>query len=265
MGRGPEHLASNGLTEALQASGFDTDLRTVEPESCFRPEVSAAFELDGLISREVVSSMAENRFPLVLSGNCNSCVGTLAGMGGQAPGVVWFDGHADFHTPETTTSGFTDCMGLSIIAGHCWKRMAARVNGHKPVPERNVILAGAREIEPGEKERLLASEVSVIGPEVSRNGDLLGGLEPALAGLRERVRRVYLHLDLDVLDPECVGRANEFAPENGITVEEAEQAIRLVRKHVEIAAAGIASYDPATDHSGAVLRACVTLAERLFD
>lgn len=255
VGRGPGHLAENGLNESLTAAGLETSLRTVESDGA-RPEVAAAFELDENISREVSHSVSEGEFPLVLSGNCNSCVGTLAGLGARELGIVWLDGHADFHTPETTTSGFTDCMGLSVAMGHCWKRMSAQVPGFEPVPEENAVLVGTREVEPGERERLEASEVSAVG---------LGNLEFALARLRRRVRGGYLHLDLDVLDAAKVGKANEFAPVGGLTVEEAEWAIRLVRENVEIRAAGIASYDPAYDHDGAILRAGLRLAKSLFD
>lgn len=132
-------------------------------------------------------------------------------MGGRDLGLVWLDGHADFHTPETTTSGFTDCMGLSTSVGQCWRRMAARVPGFEPMPEANAVLVGAREIEPGERERLLVSELVVVEPGASR-AEPHKELDAALVGLSERVRGVYLHLDLDVLDPGRVGRANEFAP-----------------------------------------------------
>lgn len=263
MGAGPEYLAGNGLAESLPAAGLDTDLRIVESDGA-RPEVAAAFELDGAISREVSSSLSRGEFPLVLSGNCNSCVGTLAGLGARDAGVVWLDGHADFHTPETTTSGFTDCMGLSTAVGHCWRRMSARVPGFEPVPEENAVLAGAREVESGEKERLEASGVKVVG-KTSGDEEFLDGLGSVLAGLRGRVRGVYLHLDLDVLDPATVGPANEFAPPGGLTAAEAERAVRLIRENVGVLAAGIASYDPAHDRDGAVSRAGIRLARSLFD
>lgn len=139
--------------------------------------------------------------------------------------------------------------------------MAARVPGFEPVPEANAVLVGAREIEPGERERLLASGVGVVAPKTG----LLEELDAALVGLSERVRGVYLHIDLDVLDLATVGKANEFAPAGGLTVEEVERAIRLVRERVDILAAGIASYDPAEDRAGSILRASVKLARSLFD
>lgn len=164
VGAGPEALVEGGLFDRLSSDGLDARLRVVELGGGSPHEVASAFELAGLISEEVRSSLNAGAFPLVLSGNCNGCVGTLGGLGGKDPGILWFDGHADFHTLETTTSGFTDCMGLSIAVGHCWRRMSARVPGFEPVPEANAVLVGTREIKPGERERLLTSEVGVVEP-----------------------------------------------------------------------------------------------------
>ena len=67
---------------------------------------------------------ASGRFPLVLSDNCNATVRVITGLTGASPkeeeevGLIWFDGHADFNTPETTTSGFLDSMGLATAVGH---------------------------------------------------------------------------------------------------------------------------------------------------
>jgi arginase family enzyme len=82
-------------------------------------------------------------FPLVLAGNCNTAVGTLSGADPEGLGVVWFDAHGDFNTPETTTTGFIDGMGLAIAVGHCWKAMARGVSGFSPVLEENVVIGGS--------------------------------------------------------------------------------------------------------------------------
>ncbi len=259
MGRGPEHFVRNGLADALSAVGHGMEIRVLQSGSGLPAEVSVAFELDRLIAGEVRDCRESGVFPLVLSGNCNNAVGTMAGAGCEDLGIVWFDGHADFHTPETTATGFSDNMGLSIAVGHCWKNMAASVPGFSPVAEENAVLVGPREIEPEERKRLADSEISVFeacDPEAAADWEKL---ESALEDLGSRTQAVYLHLDLDVLDPESVGRANEFAPPGGLTSEEAERMIRLVRGYCEVAAVGVASYDPAFDHDGAVLRAGLRL------
>ena len=80
---------------------------------------------------------------------------------------------------------------------------------------------------------------------------------------RRGVDRVYVHLDLDVLDAGTVGRANGFAPEGGLDAEELLTALGMVRDHFDVAAAGIASYDPSFDADGRVLRTALACAPML--
>jgi arginase len=263
MGAGPDHLMDNGLPEMLcSAERPSLSFAHVLPEVDPPAEVATAFELDRLVSEQVREAVAEGEFPLVLSGNCNTSVGTIAGLGAADLGVVWFDAHADFNTPETTTTGFTDGMGLAVAVGHCWKAMARGVPGFSPVAERDVVLAGVRAVEPSEEERLASSDVSVVGADrIGLEGP--STLEAALDGLKSRVRRVYVHLDLDILDPGKAGKANEFAPEGGLSVEDLKTALGMVRERFPVAAAGIASYDPAFDPDGCVLAVALACARML--
>ena len=263
MGRGPEHLLENGLGERLGEKGRGVRSEVLHPEGDPPAEVATAFELAGLVSHEVRSAVSGGEFPLVLSGNCNASVGTLAGVGPESLGIVWFDAHADFNTPETTTTGFTDGMGLAIAVGHCWKEMARSVPGFSAVPEENVVLVGVRDVAPAERGRLDASRVGLVGPDLISNQGLRRALAGALDALRERVDRVYVHLDLDVLDADRVGKANGFAPGGGLDAEELEAALGMVRGRFAVAACGIASYDPALDKDGRVLHAALASASAL--
>lgn len=218
MGAGPEHLLSNGMKAALAAMGREIRSEVLEVTSPFRAEIATAFELFGMRAKRVHEATAKGRFPLVLSGNCNSTVGVIAGLAGTFPkeeevGLIWIDGHADFNTPETTTSGFLDGMGLATAVGHCWAQMARKVPGFRPVREENVVLIGGRGATQLEKERLRASEVTVVAEQSVRALGGRGALGPALNAMAGRVLRVHVHLDLEVLDPDAVNTANEFAPE----------------------------------------------------
>lgn len=263
MGAGPEHLLENGLGEALRSRDRKVRSKRVHPEGDPPVEVATAFELDGLVSAEVRAALAAGEFPLVLSGNCNTSVGTLSGTGPGGLGVVWFDAHADFNTPETTTTGFSDGMGLAIAVGHCWETMARGVPGFSPVAEENVVLAGARNIDPAEHQRLAVSDVTVVRADPAGQGAFFRAFAAALDALTGRVGKVYVHLDLDVLDAGNVGRANEFASEGGLSAEELEAALAMVRERFAVGASGIASYDPAFDGEGRVLRAAIACARAL--
>ena len=160
MGRGPGRFLKEGAIERLEALGHQVSLSTVDPRPSFPAEVETSFELMRLLADEVRSASESGAFPLVLAGNCNMSVGIVSGLAPRRAGVVWFDGHADFETPESTGSGFIDGMGLAIITGHCWQPLARLISGYTPVPEERVILAGAREIDPYESDRLVSSNIT---------------------------------------------------------------------------------------------------------
>jgi arginase len=220
--------------------------------------------LFGLVAERVRETAASGNLPLVLSGNCNATVGVVAGLAGAFPeeevGVVWFDGHADFNTPETTTSGFLDGMGLAIVVGHCWAGMRRAVPAFRPVREENVVFVGSRGASPVEKERLRKSGATVVEERSVRECGGRGALGIALDEVAGRVRRVHVHLDLDVLDPEVVGPANEFALEGGISAEETEACVKAIRERFEIASATVAPYDPSFDQERRVLEAGIAFA-----
>src|SRR5215212_5020459 len=145
MGRGPGALLLGGLEGALRAPGREIRIDVIEAAGSFHAENATAFGLMRLISERVREAAGSGFSPLVLSGNCNASVGTVAGLGPEQIGVVWFDGHADFNTPQTSRSAFLDGMGLAIIVGVCWEAMAGTIPGSKPILEENVVLVGARD------------------------------------------------------------------------------------------------------------------------
>jgi arginase len=254
MGSGPLHLTRNGLAQRLEQNGCDVYLETVESQSSFQAEIKTAFELYRALAVRVRVACSSNRFPLILSGNCNSSLGTIAGVGAKELGVVWFDGHGDFNTPETTTSGFLDGMGLSTAVGLCWKTLASSIPGFTPIPGSNVIHVGSRDFSSDEEQLFKQADVKIVTAEIIKQTGLRKALEPALEALRARVDRIYLHFDLDVLDPE-LAPANEFSPPNGLTVEQVEESIRLVGEWFKICGTAIASYDPRYDKEGQTMEA----------
>jgi hypothetical protein len=68
--------------------------------------IRTAFELARRLATAVRSARTAGHFPLVLSGNCNTAVGTLSGLTPARRATFWFDANGDGNTPETTTTGF---------------------------------------------------------------------------------------------------------------------------------------------------------------
>ena len=255
MGLGPERIFDAGLKPLFSRLGVEFETEEVAPDHPFPAEINSAFHLAGKISERVRACREAGTFPIVLSGNCNASVGTVSGCGAKTTGIVWFDGHGEATTPETTKSGFLDGMPISILVGRAWHTLAKAVPGFSPIPGNRLVLFGARDLEASERTLLEESGVHQMA-----TVDQLKKILPTLA---KNVESVYVHVDLDVLDP-SVARSNQWTPPNGISLETLIGAINEVQRHAEIAALGIASYDPEVDGDGKALAAAVAAADAVL-
>ncbi|HEX5193453.1 MAG TPA: arginase family protein [Solirubrobacteraceae bacterium] len=254
MGRGATVLADDDqLRSQLRAEGRNVSVERVAAVDENRPEVARVIELDRRLARQVRRARARGAFPLVLAGNCNSCLGTVAGVGPDGLGVVWFDAHADFDTPEDNVSGFFDVMGLAILTGTGWQALAHTIPGFAPVAEGNVVLAGVRDLEPYQRARLEDAAIRTAPGAFGADQ-----LEDQLDRLRTDVERVYLHLDLDALDT-SVGHANEYAAVGGPRSEMLLRAISAVFERFRVEAAAVTAYDPSYDTDGRIAAAARAL------
>jgi arginase len=257
MGAGPDRLLDGGVGDALRGHGHEVEVVRVSLDP--QPnEVAALFATAGLVSRHVAAAVDRGAFPLVLSGNCFCSLGTVAGVGDDL-GVVWLDAHPDFNTAEATTSGFADGMGLAVLTGTGWNALRATIPGYRIVPERNVILVGARDINPAEEARLQASGITRL--DVAEAGSRL---TPVATELAARVEAVYFHLDLDVLDP-SEGRANDYAAAAGLRASDVSSAIDAIGRLLAVRAAAVTAYDPTLDPDGSLAETAVELVARIVD
>ena len=257
-GAGPEHLCAAGLEKHLAAQGHQVDSEVIEPASRnWRAEVQTSFELMRAIANHVRAARTARRFPLILSGNCLSAVGVIAGLG-SGTGVIWIDAHGDFNTPQTTKSGFLDGMTLATATGQCWGELAHSIEGFEPVPENAVVLLGARDLDPGEVSGLARSQIIRLSVEAAKSG-----LAPVLQSISSTMERFYVHLDLDALDP-SVGRANGYSARGGFLSDDLQTLLSTVAEHLPVDALTIASYDPSYDGDGAVCAAAFEASAALL-
>jgi len=246
QGLGPQRFFEQHVVSRLEADGHQVVISQIESRSDFTIEVMTAFELNRLLAAEVRGAVENSCFPVVLSGNCNSCLGTIAGIGPDNLGVVWFDAHGEFNTPETTLSGFLDGMPLAIATGRCWTSVAATIPGFRPLAEENLVLVGARDLDAEEQRQLEKSGINLIRTTDGGNTEILEGIVAALTALKSRVNGIYLHVDMDAFEIGS-GAANHYGATGGISPEFMGSAIALVKEYVPIRGCAVASYDPAFD------------------
>lgn len=252
MGAGPGHLVRNGLDSFLRGRGWAGTNETVETTDN-QDALQSAAELGGCIARAVADAQSTGSIPIVLAGNCISTVGALAGLR-DAPGVAWFDAHGDLNTPETSTTGFIDGMAAATALGWCLPEITAALPSFTPLDPSHLVLVGTRDLDPAEQVAADSKRIRRIHTDDVKAGDLHD-----IEALADDVKDVWLHLDLDALDPHDVGRANSFAVERGLTTEDAVNVIDAIAGRARIVGATISAYDPTADSDGAVARAAFAL------
>jgi arginase len=230
----------------------------------FGAEIGTTFALCRTLAEQVRRVRQADRLPLVLSGNCFMALGTMSGLGPADLGAVWLDADGEYNTPETTASGYLDGMGLATATGDCWRALAARIPGFRPVPPERILLVGGHDFDPEERSRLARWRLTVAGAADLTSRGVLPALRPALDRLKAQVGRLYVHIDLDVLDrAEAV--ANELSSPGGLSLRAVEEAVTLVRGHFEVVGVGVAGYDPAFDTDGRAFRAACRIMSPLLD
>jgi arginase len=267
VGRGAEKLLEAGAKEALEKGGAEVSVEILELKDDFRDrsgasEAKASFDLMELVASRVKEAVEDEAFPVLLSGSCFAGLGMVTGLVEESPGVVWFDAHADFNTPDSTIEGYFDGMGLAILTGGAWRALADQ-SGIAVIPESAVLLAGARDFDPLEAQRLEASEVHHLPPDRIDSDDAVaraaGELDPAPSGL-------YLHLDLDVLDSE-EARVNIYSAPDGLSAAQLASQVGSLLDSCPVRAISLTAYDPEVDAEGRVppiaMRLLEVVAERV--
>ena len=254
VGRGPGRIVLGGLDQALTGPGVETSASSTERIDMEGEELAMVARVSDRTAAEVRGAVSAGRFPVVLSGDCNAAVGVLGGLaqaGCNAPGVLWFDAHGDLNTPETSTTGFLDGMALAAATGRCHDvlRRAARLE--PPIAESRVVLAAVRDLDPAEREYLASAPLRAVSAESMRQEGALA-MAGALDALHADASDLYIHLDLDALDPFEAPAAGYRVP-GGISANTLAAVLRAAASRFRVRALTVANYDPVLDEDDRTL------------
>lgn len=209
-----EKLPNRNETQLLKESGIAAELNApwIDLEADFFATDNPIVAVNRALVRILEQYPAH--IPIVFSADCVNALGMVKGLNKPDLRVIWFDAHGDFNTPETTPSGFLGGMPLAMLVGRGDLSLVHEI-GTPIVPEANVIITDARDLDPQEAVALHESNLTHI-PDIKAllNTDLPEG-------------PVYLHFDTDVVDPEFMNGMGYPAP-GGPSLEVALNALRHV-------------------------------------
>jgi len=258
---GPSALRYADLNERLQALGYEVDdlgdLDVIIPETRHFGDPRAKYlkeiaDACTHLANLVLEIHTDHRTPIVLGGDHSIAVGTVSGMAESFRrqngkiGLIWFDAHADFNTPQISPSGNVHGMPMAAIMGHGPIELT-RIFGFSPkIQPEHAVMIGIREVDPQERELVKSSGVRVFTmKEIDRRG--IGSvMDEALSIVTKDTDGFSVTLDADFLDPyESPGVATPVR--GGADYREAHLAMEMVADTKKMVSFEIAEINPILD------------------
>ncbi len=249
LSRVPDYLAEGGIETRLAEGGAVLKpMSTVELTAEEQREYGEWHRL-GLANGHLAEIVAENRradyVTVGLLGNCSSLMGMLGGLQHSGPtrrplrvGLVWIDAHGDFNTPETTLSGMLGGMPVAVSAGLALTNLRLKSGLDPALPTRYIVMAAVRDTDPLEQELIDRSEIEMLTVEdIQTRSEHMKRQMERLSGLTDVI---YVHVDMDVLDPAEVS-GHSLTVADGPTSAELAAALAEMFRYEKVAALGIAS------------------------
>ncbi|RUL53522.1 MULTISPECIES: arginase [Lysinibacillus] len=272
---GPSAIRYAGVVERLEELGYEIldegDIllkrdKVNKHEDTQLKNFKEVIEVSTQLSDKVQEVMTKGRFPLVLGGDHSIAIGTLAGLGTKYKnlGVIWYDAHADMNTPETSPSGNIHGMPLAISFGIGDDRLV-NISGYGPkIKPENIIIIGARSVDPGERELIKKHGIKVYSMhEIDRMG-MTKVIEETIEHLKKQnVDGVHLSLDLDGIDPIYTPGVGTPVP-GGITYRESHLAMEMLEEAGFITSAEFVEVNPILDERNKTADVAVALMGSLF-
>lgn len=211
VARAPSALRKAGLIEALSRH-WDVDdvgdVKFLEPEPTRQKGIIAYDSFVSMVyavKNRVRDVLENNRFPLIIGGDCPILLGCLAATKDvhQRYGLFFVDGHEDAYPPHVSPTGEAADMELGLALGMNSEGLSSEITKLLPlIKKENVCMLGPRDkktiqdyaIESLMEQTVFYNDLSIK----NQNLDVLLGSQ--ITKMRSQVNRWWLHVDLDVLD-----------------------------------------------------------------
>jgi arginase len=261
--QGGRRLIEGGARDVFARRGIATELVRVARPAPFADTATACRAVNRELAAAVAAAVASGALPIVIAGSCDAAAGILGGLARERCGVLWVDAHADFNTPDSTISGFFPGMALAIVTGHCYAAWWQQIGNAVPVPEAHVALVGVRDLSPdAERARLQRSPMLRVH---WNGGRPEGDIRATIAALAGRVDDVYLHFDLDALDPVIAPGIVDAPVPGGLSLEQADELFDALSRALGVRAAALTTYAPSRDPDGVTLTAALRVLDRIAE
>ena len=270
---GPSALRIAGLGDRLTALGYAVTDRgnlaapvreTRHPGDAGKKYIDDIAGVCRRLLETATASLAAGALPLVLGGDHSLAAGSVAASAAAARqrderlGLLWIDAHGDMNTPDTSPSGNVHGMPLAALLGPEPVELSA-IGGVSPaVDAARTVLIGVRDLDPAEREHVVASGAQVFTMEdVDRLG-MATVAERALELTGRDTDGLHVSFDLDVCDP-SIAPGVGTPVRGGISYREAHLVMETVAGSGRLRALDLVELNPTLDDRNATAELGVEL------
>lgn len=204
-----------------------------DPHTLVDPQLGGTGEMERMaeLAPHVADVVAADEMPVIYAGDCCVILPVVAGLQrrGVDPVVVFYDAHGDFNTWDTTESDFIGGMPLAMLTGR-GEMTIAEACGMRVVPDADAFLVDGRDLDDREADLLAESDVRHVS-----NDEIVKAV-PA-------DRPLYVHVDVDVVDPADMPAVNYLAP-GGPTGVAVADSVRGLAETGRVAAFSFSTWNP---------------------
>lgn len=235
----------------------------------FAKRIGSVINVCTRLNNSVAKSLNNNEYPIVLSGDHSSALGTISGIKAANPtktlGVVWIDAHADVHSPYTSPSGNIHGMPLAAAlsddnlycktnevseeTANLWNKMKnIGIDGQK-IKHEHIVYFGVRDTEEPEKKVIEQNKIKNYTVEEMRYRGYEKCLEEAVQKL-ESCDILYISFDVDSLDCDLISKGTGTPVSRGFDIDEAICIIQAFVKTKKTVCFEIVEVNPTLDNKG---------------
>jgi arginase len=207
----------------LPVVGFATDRRHRK-----RQNLERVVDVVRAVDTGVGAMLDAGTRPLVIGGDCTITLGVVGAFVRRHPdlGLIYLDGDIDVSTPDSTTSGILDTMGMAHLLGIGAPELAGAGPRRPLLSGDHVVAFGYDEIESSAGQRAWLAGQGVACFPTQGITDVREQADRACREIASRADPVLVHFDVDVIDSTDFPLADFPHFNEGLSYEDAITALR---------------------------------------
>jgi arginase len=259
----PDALRRAGLVERLEERGANVEDHgdlpvfafAVDPNDRKRQNLERVVTVVRTIAEAVLPMLDDGATPLVIGGDCTITLGVVDAAVQRYPnvGLIYLDGDIDVSTPDTTTSGILDTMGMAHLLGSGAPELADAGSRRPLLPGDHVVAFGYDEIESSPEERAWLAGQGVACFPAQGIENAREEADRACSKIASRAHPILVHFDVDVIDSTDLPLADFPHFNEGLTYEDAIAALRAFCRHDAFGGLVVTEINPHRDPDGALV------------